>query len=201
MDYYENNAKKLSQRYESADVSEIQSLLLKSFVKNSSLLEIGCGSGRDASFMLKHGFDVYAIDGSEQMISEAKKLHPELKDRLGVQILPDGLLFEKEIFDGIYSIATLMHLTQKEIDKTIKKISSLLKQKGIFIFSVSIQRDDIDENNQDVNKRNFTTLPQKYWLDSCKACGLHTLQTITTSDGLDREGIVWLTCVVEKKVD
>ena len=51
--YYEENAKSLISRYESADINEVQELLLQTFYKNSKLFEIGCGSGRDASFMTK----------------------------------------------------------------------------------------------------------------------------------------------------
>ncbi len=201
MNYYETNAEQLSKRYEQANVSEVQALLLKSFIKKSSILEIGCGSGRDASFMLSHDFEVYAIDGSEKMINEAIKYHPELSNKLEVQILPDGLDFEDGFFDGVYSIATLMHLDQREIEKTIKKISYTLKPNGIFLFSVSIQRDDIGDNKKDIHNRNFTTLPQEDWLEICRDNGFQPIETLTTRDGLDRMGIVWLTCVMEKIVE
>ncbi len=53
LNYYDTYSINLSSRYEKADVSEVQKLLLKTFKENSKLLEIGCGSGRDASFMVK----------------------------------------------------------------------------------------------------------------------------------------------------
>ena len=62
LSYYENNAKYLSQRYESAKVGNIHSLLLSTFPSKSYLLEIGCGSGRDAGFMYQNGYDILAID-------------------------------------------------------------------------------------------------------------------------------------------
>lgn len=82
VNYYEQNANSLINRYESADVSEVQELLLKTFEQNSELLEIGCGSGRDASFMIKNNYDVTAVDGSKNMIYEARKIHPELVNKL-----------------------------------------------------------------------------------------------------------------------
>ena len=80
--YYQNNSSSLANRYESADVTEIQYLLLNTFAKDKNLLEIGCGSGRDANFMFKNGYDIIAIDGSKNMIKEAKKIHPNLQNRL-----------------------------------------------------------------------------------------------------------------------
>ena len=97
--YHENNAKHLSQRYESANVDNIHVLLLKTFPSKSYLLEIGCGSGRDAGFMYQNGYDVLAIDGSEEMITEAKQYHPELSDRLEVLKIPDELHVEPFSFE------------------------------------------------------------------------------------------------------
>ena len=147
--YYENNAKHLSQRYESAKVDNIHSLLLNTFPSKSYLLEIGCGSGRDAGFMYRKGYDVLAIDGSREMIAEAKRCHPELAGRLEVMKIPDDLHFEPSSFDGVYSIATLMHLDKSAIDRTIEKIAMILKPGGKFFFSVSVQRNDLDDQGKD----------------------------------------------------
>jgi len=116
LSYYENNAKHLFQRYESAKVDNIHSLLLNTFPSKSYLLEIGCGSGRDAAFMHQNGYDVLAIDGSREMIAEARRCHPELVGRLEVVKIPDELHFESSSFDGVYCIATLMHLDKNAID-------------------------------------------------------------------------------------
>ena len=95
LNYYETYSKNLSFRYENADVIEVQQLLLTTFEKKAKLLEIGCGSGRDASFMTKKGFDVIAIDGSKNMIDEAKEIHPELSAKLFYKIL----VFSFSFFD------------------------------------------------------------------------------------------------------
>ena len=198
LSYYEENVSNLSKRYESANVTTIHQTLLKTFSPNSKLLEIGCGSGRDASFMQKQGYNLTAIDGSQKMIDEAKALHPALEPHLFTMQLPHGLDFEAESFDGVYSVATLMHLRQEEIVLTIKNIYTLLKPKGKFLFSVSIARDDTDQNSRDPHQRLFTSFSQREWVTICKNCGLKHLYTKVTSDGLNRSGIVWLTCVVEK---
>lgn len=196
--YYKNNAESLSKRYESADVSEVQNLLLEIFPKESYLLEIGCGSGRDASFMTKNNYKMLGIDASKEMINEAKKIHPLLKYSLEVIVIPDELNFDEKSFDGIYSIATLMHLEKNNIEIAINKIYNFLKMQGLFLFSVSIQRDDINDNYKDSKGRHFTTMNQNDWLSICNKIGFKTMKTIITTDGLNRDGIVWLTCVMEK---
>lgn len=197
LNYYEENANSLISRYESADVSEVQQLLLKTFEKNSKLLEIGCGSGRDASFMTKHNFDVTAIDGSKNMIEEAKKIHPELSQKLFHKTLPNDLEFN-QTFDGIYSIATLMHLLKNDIEKAISKIHNLLNQNGKFLMSVSLFRDDIDENGFDDKGRFFLVLSFETWINLLENVGFKILDTKTNSDGLGRGGIEWLTLVAQR---
>jgi len=187
----------LISRYESADVSEVQQLLLQTFEKNLSLLEIGCGSGRDASFMTKNDFDVTAIDGSKNMIEEAKKIHPELSDKLYHKTLPNDLEFDKT-FDGIYSVATLMHLSKNDLEKTISKIYDLLNTNGKFLMSVSLFRDDIDENGFDDKGRFFLVLSFDEWMSLLESIGFKILETKTNDDGLGRSGIEWLTLVAQK---
>ena len=152
--YYDINSLSLSYRYESADVSELQELLIQTFKKKSKLLEIGCGSGRDASFMVTNNYDVIGIDGSLNMITEAKKLHPELSKSLFHKVIPDELNYKLK-FDGIYSIATLMHLSKYNLIKTISIIYDMLNEHGIFLMSVSLLRDDINKEGFDEKGRFF----------------------------------------------
>lgn len=197
LSYYENNFIALVNRYELADVNDVQKLLLQTFEQNLTLLEIGCGSGRDASFMTKNYFDITAIDGSKNMIEEAKKIHPELSEKLFHKTLPNDLDFDKK-FDGIYSIATLMHLSEKDLRKTILKIYDLLNQNGKLFMSVSLFRDDVDENGFDDKGRFFLVFSFDKWINLLKNAGFKILEVETNKDGLNRNGIEWLTMVAEK---
>ena len=197
INFYNRAYKSLIQNYESADISNTQTLLIKTFNKKNKLLEIGCGSGRDASFMIKKGYDVIAIDGSKNMIDEAKKIHPELSNKLLFKTLPNDLEFDIK-FDSIYSIATLMHLSENDLKNTLSKIYNLLNQNGKFLMSVSLSRDDIDENGFDDKGRFFLVLSSEKWLNLLENIGFKMLETKTNSDGLGRCGIEWLTMVVQK---
>ncbi len=200
INYYNKQADSLSKRYESADISFLQRILLETFSKNSNLMEIGCGSGRDAAFMLKNGYHVLGIDASKNMIYEAKKLHPELKEILKVSIVPEDLDFKESYFDGIYSIATLMHLKESDIDKTLAKIYKFLKNKGRLLFSVSVNRSDLNQDHNDEKGRLFTILDQDKWIDICLSKGFKILKTEISNDGLKRDNIKWLTCIMEKHI-
>jgi|MDTC01.2.fsa_nt_gb ubiquinone/menaquinone biosynthesis C-methylase UbiE len=51
------------------------------FIKNKSntIIDIGCGNGRDTVFFLKRGYECYGIDQSKSIISKNKKLYPKFK--------------------------------------------------------------------------------------------------------------------------
>jgi cyclopropane fatty-acyl-phospholipid synthase-like methyltransferase len=197
LNYYEKNSSILAKRYETATVFEIHESLINTFKVSNKLLEIGCGSGRDASFMLKNKYDVTAIDGSKSMIEEAKEIHPELSEKLFHITLPNDLNFDEQ-FDGIYSIATLMHLSKNDLEKTILKIYDTLNQNGKFLISVSLFRDDIDKNGYDEKGRFFLVLSFEEWINMLENVGFKIFETKTNKDGLNRDGIEWLTLVAQK---
>ena len=199
IEYYRTHADDLARRYERADVSAVQQQLLNTFPPGSRLLEVGCGSGRDAAFMAAHGYDVLAVDGAPEMLAAAVAHHPELAGRTRTVLLPDGLSSQLGVFDGIYSIAVLMHLSCEDIFSSLCNLQKLLNPQGLFFFSVPILRSDIDENGLDDKGRRFTILPLETWEDLCGRAGLKLCRSSFSSDGLGRESVQWLNAVVEKE--
>lgn len=202
--YYESHAPILTKRYESADLTPTHQLLKKNFYckyKTPKILEIGCGSGRDAYFILNNGFDIKAIDGSKSMIENALKIHPKLANRLFVKTLPSKLDFSEK-FDGIYSIATLMHFSEEELETIFKDIYSLLFQNGKFIFSIPIKRDDLDENSIDKVGRFFLIKDKSFWIKFTESIGFKFQSSHINHDSLGRDEVIWESFVfIKKKVD
>ena len=76
------------------------------------ILEIGCGEGRDANFLLSEGYDVLATDISPTAIAFCQKNNPEKADCFQVlDCLNDNML---ETFDFIYAVAVLHMLVLNE---------------------------------------------------------------------------------------
>jgi cyclopropane fatty-acyl-phospholipid synthase-like methyltransferase len=198
LNYYEQHALNVAQRYESADVTQLHGFLLSGLKPGGRLLELGCGSGRDAAFMVSRGFRVLATDGSESMIEQAMRYHPELEGSVIHLKLPDGLSNESGTYDGIYAVAVLMHLSTNELENTILKIHSLLATKGRFIFSVPARRDKVMTNEFDDKGRRFTALSSDKWTALCLKCNLRIVRTMMSEDGLGRGGVDWMNCLTEK---
>lgn len=74
------------------------------------ILELGCGEGRDADFLLKKGFRVLATDISPEAISYCRKLEPRFADCYQVLDCINGTLDKK--FSFIYAVAVVHMLVQ-----------------------------------------------------------------------------------------
>ena len=97
IDYYEKHAADLSGLYANADVSDLWELLAQALPKPGRVLEIGCGSGREACWLASHGWTVTATDASEAMLAEAKKAAADAPIRFEQAAFPLPCLFQNAL--------------------------------------------------------------------------------------------------------
>ena len=147
--FYDDNAAEMTRRYEEIDFDEPIDTLASHLSPGDRILEIGSGSGRDAARLTGLGYEVTGIEGSAAMIEEAKKLHPELSDKLIHHILPSALPFPDERFDAIMSWAVLMHLRQADLGVMFAEISRVTEPEGLFVYSVNTKRGGLDAEDND----------------------------------------------------
>lgn len=104
-----------------------------SYLPKGRILDIGCGSGRDTSFLADRGYEVIGIDLSEKLLEQAYKLHPYIKVKL---MDMRKLEFSDASFDGVWSHAAIHHLKVQDVPKTFREVHRVLKPNGYFYFSV-----------------------------------------------------------------
>jgi 2-polyprenyl-3-methyl-5-hydroxy-6-metoxy-1,4-benzoquinol methylase len=63
-EYYSGHVKDASELYNSAKTGGAGKYFASSFPSGSSVLDIGCGSGRDMAILQSQGYEVYGIDSS-----------------------------------------------------------------------------------------------------------------------------------------
>lgn len=194
--HYEKKAGILARRYESANVDKLQQQLLASLKNCNPILELGCGSGRDAAFLMKQReiADLTITDGSEEMLAQTAKLHPELIPYLKKLELPDGLKKDKANFEGIYSIAALMHMTTANIKETLNQIAQSLTPNGILFISVSTKRGEQPPDDL----RTFTMKSSEWWTDQVEETGLNVTAATESIDGLSRAEARWVNITAVK---
>jgi SAM-dependent methyltransferase len=181
--YYDKNAPILYEKYEKADLRNIQEYILKHINTNDYILELGFGSGREINFLLKNGFKhIYGIDGCEEFVKKAKQRFKS--NNFYVSVLPKIDICKNLQFDFIYSIAVWMHLPLCCYEETVQNIVSKLKKNGKVFLSYSLN--ERNENERYFQKVDFNLIEQLF-----NKYNLKKTEEFITADSLNR-GINWM---------
>lgn len=129
IDYYNKNAGSFVDSTLDVDFTETQDKFLKS-LNGNRILDFGCGSGRDTKYFLDLGYDVSAIDGSEELCKIAS-------DYTGIEVkhMYFQELEEQEIYDGIWACSSILHLSKSDLKDVFVKMVKALKTNGIIYTS------------------------------------------------------------------
>ena len=130
LNYYNSNAAVFSETTKNVDFSEVQQIFTNQLSPDASILDFGCGSGRDTRYFINHGYHVTATDGSEMICKMATKY-------TGIQV--KQMLFEelddRNQYDGIWACASILHLSREELPDIFHKMHQALKRNGIIYTS------------------------------------------------------------------
>lgn len=116
--------------------------------KQDRLLELGCGEGRDARFLLEKGYDLLATDISPAAVEFCQREFPEYREHFRVlDCVKNGL---PERFDFLYAVAVI-HMLVPDADRNrfYGFIRAHLTQKGIAL--ICTMGDGITERHSDIS--------------------------------------------------
>lgn len=125
--YYNNNSQIFYDRTINSNMESYYTKFIPYLPTNASILDLGCGVGRDAHYFENLGYQVTAVDGSVEMVKLAT---PILKSVPRLMLFHE-LNFSKE-FDAIWAAASLIHVSSSELRDIIEKIYESLKPGGVF---------------------------------------------------------------------
>lgn len=128
-DYYRTHAQEFFDNTVNIDMDAVRKRWIAYLPEHATtILDMGCGSGRDALAFSKLGYCVTAFDASLEM-AELASAHTGLNVR--VSTIEDWTARSQLTFDGIWACASLLHLRQKSLAKVIGVgIWNLLKPNG-----------------------------------------------------------------------
>lgn len=191
INYYNENAEKFNSSTYAVDFTENQNRFLNYLNTDAIILDFGCGSGRDTKYFLKKGFEVHATDGSSQLCEIASKY-------TGIQVKQQlfGDLDVKELYDGVWACASILHLPLYELSIVMKKIGKALKENGVLYTSFKY-----GEFEGMRNGRYFTDMTEnklKILLDEVDAFVLME-HWISADARVGRDGEKWTNIILKKK--
>lgn len=176
--------------------------------KIKKILELGCGQGRDALFFSKCGYEVVAVDISEEAINFVK----EQKKKLGLknlEVFPHDIktpLNHNEYFDFVYSNLALQFFDLDELEIILKNISKTMKENSLFMLSTKKKGDKYFNFGNKISEYAYEYKGiTRYFFDKSVLHGLLSKQfKVIKFDSnnhvnLDSSVSVWWSIVVKKK--
>jgi SAM-dependent methyltransferase len=155
-----------------------------------SILDLGCGPGRDLSYFRSLGHDAVGLDGSQQFVTMARA-------HSGCEVLCQDLLalrLSESRFDGIFANASLFHVPSQELPRVLLGLFKTLKPRGV-LFS-SNPRGNNEEGWSDGRYASF--FDPDSWRDHVTSAGFVELNHYYRPPGLPRERQPWLATVWRK---
>ncbi len=189
IDYYNKHAEEFTASTFKVEMESLYAPFLKYLPEQASILDLGCGTGRDSFAFKNKGYQVEAIDYSAELVKKAKEL-------TGIEVRQQSFneLNESEKYDGIWACASLLHCDRDCLPEVIGRIFKALKPNGVCYMSFKYGNTDREKDG-----RSFTDLDEEQareLLDQLE--GVTVLQQWNTVDKRPDRDEEWLNVLWKK---
>jgi len=193
----------LLEQFGEIDIYLFDQLLKGRLSPGMSILDAGCGGGRNLVYFLRNGYEVYGVDQSREAIAQvrhiASGLNPSLPLENFVVSTVEEMPFPGESFDAVISSAVL-HFARDErhFQAMLEEMWRVLKPGGLFFARLAssigieklIKRIDgrrflLPDGSERflVDEEMLTSATNKLeaeWLDPLKTTNVQNLRCMTT---------------------
>ena len=128
--FYDKNALEFYNNTVNVDMTEQYRRFEEYLFPESTILDAGCGSGRDSLYFQSKGYNVYAFDASVEMVKLSSKL-----TGLSVQHAKFEDVNFDIMFNGIWASASLLHVDRGSIIDILQRLTAMLNEGGVLFMS------------------------------------------------------------------
>jgi SAM-dependent methyltransferase len=192
LDHYERNAQQFFSGTIDHDVSQNISALLGAIEAEApyTILDLGCGPGRDLKTFAALGHRAIGLDGCANFVRMAREwsgCEVWQQDLLHLDLPPDT-------FDGIFANAVLFHVPSAALPGVLGKLSAALKPGGVLFSSNPRGHNEEGWNGP----RYGSYYDYETWERYLSAAGFIPLHHYYRPEGLPRDQQPWLASVWRK---
>ena len=191
VEYYNKYADEFFEGSVNADMSRVRERFLSHVPDGGTILDAGCGSGRDSKAFLDAGYEVVSFDASEEMCKRASEY-------VGQNVL--NMRFEDmefyDEFDGIWACASLLHVPIDELADVMKKMYKALKTNGA-IYASFKYGDGVKIRGE----RQFSDFTEESIIPHFENAGFEILSNdVGTDSRPGREDEMWVNVIAKKTI-
>ena len=160
IDYYNKHAEEFTASTFEVDMESLYQPFLAELPEGARILDVGCGSGRDTLAFKNKGYQVDAIDYSEELVKKATRL-------TGITIKLQSFyeIDVDEAYDGIWACASLLHCERDRLAEVVGKLITALKPNGVLYISFKYGNGDREKDGRqftDLNKEQAELLLNQF---------------------------------------
>ena len=184
--WYNRNAHSTASRNENVAFESVHNKVMDLLPgEGSSILDVGAGSGRDASWFYRNGYQVSAIEPSAELRRIAIERHRKANIRWFDDRLPtlEKVLKSKLTFDLIWVNAVWHHIPKNEQRRALRKLVSVLSPGGSMMVSLRDGDHPADYPSRSVTSGELEQLARDF--------GLFTVRVQPSEDALERKNVNW----------
>jgi SAM-dependent methyltransferase len=131
--YYEAHHAAFIRSTVEVDMSELYQSFISKLPIGASILDVGCGSGRDLKWFREQGYQVLGLEPVNSLASFAREHSGS--DVIETDI--EGFQTEQQ-FDGIWACASLLHLDDKALSLAFRTIADWMHDESILYCSFKL---------------------------------------------------------------
>ncbi len=130
---YDTSAADFAADWHAQPAPEDLHALVKRFFRPGPTADIGCGSGREVSWLIANGFAAEGFDPSEGLLAQARARYPALS--FAPAALPELVAIPDGSFDNVLCETVLMHLPKNAIATSTRRLMAILRPGGCLYLS------------------------------------------------------------------
>ena len=191
--HYEQRAEDFWQGTRDHDVSQNIDALLR-HIKGEppfTILDLGCGPGRDLKRFTDRGHVAVGLDGAARFVAMAREYS-------GCEVLHQDFLaldLPPARFDGVFANAVLFHVPSRELTRVLRELHATLKPRGVLFSSNPHGRNEEGWNGE----RYGAYHDLDAWRRHVLAAGFEEIEHYYRPPGLPREEQPWLAMVCRRQ--
>ena len=126
----------LLEQFGAIDIYLFDQLLRGRITTHHRILDAGCGGGRNLVYLLRSGFDVRAIDASEDNVSRVRALYAQLAPKQGEDRVQVASVEDQPFADGAFDVIisnAVLHFARNDahFEAMVSEMWRVLAPEGI----------------------------------------------------------------------